>query len=212
MDSLETEQLLERARQGDELAVGALLQLHRARLRRMVSLRLDDRLRGRVDEEDVLQDVFLEAVNRIQEHMRTPTMPFYLWLRFLTIQRMQALCRENLGIQKRDVRKEWPMDAAPYSAATSKALAAHLVGKWTTPSEALLRADLKARLRNALDTMDTLDREVIALRHFEQLSNSEAAQVLGIKPAAASKRYVRALQRLRDILASVGGLSESAWM
>jgi RNA polymerase sigma-70 factor (ECF subfamily) len=207
-----TEHLLDRARDGEELAIGALLERYRPRLRRVVALRLDDRLRGRFDEDDVLQDACVEAMSRIQEYFRGPIMPFYLWLRFLTVQRMQALCRENLGIQKRDVRKERPLDAAPYSATTSKALAAQLVGKWTTPSEAILRLELKARLRNALDTMDPLDREIIALRHFEQLSNGEAAQVLGIKSAAASKRYIRAVQRLKEILASVGGVSGTAWM
>ncbi len=211
MKDADLEPLMEQARRGDARAIGALLQAHRPKLRRMVALRLDDRLRGRFDEDDVLQDVFVEAVSRIAEHFRAPALSFYLWLRFITLQRLQSLCRENLGIQKRDVRKERPIDGAAYSAATSKALAAQLVGKWTTPSEAILRSEMKARLREALDSMEELDREVIALRHFEQLSNGEAAQILGIKDAAASKRYVRAIQRLKEVLTEIAGKSGTEW-
>jgi RNA polymerase sigma-70 factor (ECF subfamily) len=211
MDSTEVERQLERARRGDHGAVGALIEAHRARLRRMVSLRLDDRLRGRVDEDDVLQDAFLEAVGRIEDYLRKPVMPFYLWLRFLTAQRLQALCREHLGVQKRDVRREMPLGDQLYPAATSKALAARLLGSATSPSQAVLRSEMKARLRQALDSMDLIDREVIALRNFEQLSNGEAAQVLGIDESAASKRYIRALKRLKDVLSSAGGISELLW-
>src|SRR5687768_5572566 len=105
---------LERARGGDRSAVGALFEGHRVRLERLVTLRLDSRLRGRVDEADVVQDTFLEAGRRIQEYLELPTMPFFLWLRFIANQRLQALCREHLGVRKRDVRREIPIDQGPY--------------------------------------------------------------------------------------------------
>ncbi|MGH9363323.1 MAG: sigma-70 family RNA polymerase sigma factor [Thermoanaerobaculia bacterium] len=211
MDRAEIEHHLERARSGDPSAVGALLEGHRLRLRKMVALRLDSRLRGRVDETDVLQDAFLEAVGRMDEYLRRPDMPFYLWLRFITAQRLQALCREHLGAQKRDVRRERPIAGAAYPEATSEALAAQLVGKLTSPSQALARAEMKTRLCQVLESMEPLDREVIALRHFEQLGNAEVAQVLGLSESTASKRYIRAIQRLKHLLAAVPGMSEPSW-
>lgn len=211
MENTEIAEQLERARKGDAAAVGVLLEGHRDRLRRVVTLRLDRRLRGRVDENDVLQDAFLEAINRIDEYLRRPTMPFYLWIRFLTCQRIQELCRVHLGAQKRDVRRETPLAEPEYPEATSEVLAAQLLGKLSTPSQALMRSEMQARLREALESMEMLDREVIALRHFEQLGNSETAQVLGINESAASKRYIRAIKRLKEILTSVAGTSEFLW-
>jgi RNA polymerase sigma-70 factor (ECF subfamily) len=211
MENAETKRLLERARSGDQSAVGALLEAHRARLQRMVALRLDRRLRGRIDEADVLQDAFLEALRRMDEYLRQPPMPFYLWLRFITGQRLQSLCREHLGAQMRDVRRETPIQRAAYPEATSEALAAQLLGKLTTPSEALMRSEMKARLHEALDSMEPFDREIIALRNFEQLGNAEAAQVLGLGVSTASKRYIRAITRLREILEVIPGMSEPSW-
>lgn len=202
---------LERARGGDQSAVGALFEGHRVRLERLVSLRLDRRLRGRVDEADVVQDTFLEAARRIQEYLERPVMPFFLWLRFIANQRLQALCREHLGVRKRDVRREIPIDQGPYPEASSEALAAQLVGKLTTPSQAAVRTEMKAHLSHALESMDEADREVIALRHFEELGHAEVALVLGIDESAASKRYIRALKRLKEILDRIPGMSELPW-
>ncbi len=213
METSDIERQLQRAREGDRSAVGVLLEGHRERLQRVVALRLDRRLRGRVDETDVLQDVFLEAVRRIGEYLDRSSMPFYLWLRFLAVQRLQALCREHLGAQKRDVRRETPIHEPPCPEASSEELAAQLLGKLTTPSKIVARAEVKARLMEALESMETFDREVIALRHFEQLANSETAQVLGIDESAASKRYIRALRRLKEILKEIPGMSEtSQWI
>ncbi len=211
MENSEIEKQLELARKGDPGAVGVLLEGHRDRLRRLVVLRLDRRLRGRVDENDVLQDAFLEAIDRIYEYLRRPTMPFYLWIRFITCQQLQKLCREHLGAQRRDVRRETPLAQPAYTEATSEVLAAQLLGKLTTPSQALMRSERQAWLREALESMEMLDREVIALRHFEQLGPSETAQVLGIKRPAASKRYIRAIKRLKEILTSVADTSEFLW-
>lgn len=191
--------------------MGALLEAHSKRLRRVIALRLDRRLRGRVDEADVVQDAFLEALRRIDEYLGAPAMPFYLWLRFIALQRLQTLCREHLGAKMRDVRREMPLERGAGTEASSEALASQLLGKLTTPSRALIRAELKARFQDALETLEDQDREIIALRNFEQLSNIEAAQVLSIGESAASKRYIRAVRRLRTVLSEVQGISGLSW-
>jgi RNA polymerase sigma-70 factor (ECF subfamily) len=204
-ESDESERLLRRAAGGDREALGALLQRHRARLRRMVALRLDRRLRGRIDPSDVLQEAQLEAAGRLADYLRDPAVPFFLWLRFLVGQRLAILHRRHLGAEARDADREVSIDRAAPPRASSAALAAQLLGRDTRPSEALARAERKARLAEALEGMDPLDREVLALRHFEQLSNAEAARVLGLRESAASKRYIRALTRLKAILSAMPG-------
>jgi RNA polymerase sigma-70 factor (ECF subfamily) len=208
MQQADIDKYLTQAGAGDRHAIGTLLEGHRQRLERLVMLRLDRRLRGRVDSGDVIQDVFLEAARRIPDYVRRPNMPFYLWLRFLTAQRLQALCRENLGAQKRDVRREQPTAGRAYPEASSEILAAQMIGKFTTPSQALFRAERKVYLRQALEAMDDTDREILALRHFEELGNDEVAHLLGLGKAAASKRYIRAIKRLKMTLDKVSGLSE----
>ncbi len=211
MEDPEIARQLERARGGDRNAVGALFEGQRIRLERTVRLRLDRRLRGRVDEADVVQDTFLEASRRIEGYLELPTMPFFLWLRFLANQRLQALCREHLGVRKRDARREVSIAEGPHSEASSAEIAARLMGKLTTPSQAAMRAEMKACLTQALESMDPGDREIIALRHFEELRHAEAAHVLGIDESAASKRYFRAIKRLKEILDRVPGMSALSW-
>jgi RNA polymerase sigma-70 factor (ECF subfamily) len=203
--------LLEEARQGDRKAIGELLDHYRARLRRMVALRIDRRMQGRIDPSDVIQETYLEASNRLADYLRDPTMPFFIWLRFLTGQRLAMLHRHHLGIQARDAGREVSIYYGALPEATSAALAARLVGRLTSPSVAAARAEMKIRLQEALNSMDPLDREVLALRHFEQLSNAETAEVLGIKATAACNRYVRALERLKAILTSIPGGVEEHW-
>jgi RNA polymerase sigma-70 factor (ECF subfamily) len=211
MEDSEIARQLERAREGDRSAVGALFEGHRVRLERMVRLRLHPRLRGRVDEADIVQDTFLEAARRIDHYLERAAMPFFLWLRFLANQRLQALCREHLGTLKRDARREISIDNGTYPEASSEAIAAQLLGKLTTPSQAAVRAEMKARLTASLESMDPGDREIIALRHFEELAHAEAAQLLGIDESAASRRYLRAIKRLKEILDRVPGMSEFPW-
>jgi len=206
-EASETAGLLRRAAQGDQAAWGALLVRSRGRLRRMVALRLDRRLQGRVDPSDIIQEAYIDASARLAEYARQPDMPFFLWLRFLTGQRLLRVHRQHLGAEMRDVAREVSLYRGALPAATSAALAAQLLGRDTRPSEAAVRAERSIRLQEALNSMDPLDREVLALRHFEQLSNGEAARVLGLQEPAAAKRYVRALKRLRLILdAGPGGL------
>jgi RNA polymerase sigma-70 factor (ECF subfamily) len=206
-DSSEMTGLLLRASGGDQEAWGALLARTRSRLRRMVALRLDRRLQGRVDPSDIIQEAYIDASARLADYARKPDMPFFLWLRFLTGQRLLRVHRQHLGAEMRDAAREVSLYHGALPEATSAALAAHLLGRDTRPSEAAIRAERRIRLQEALNSMDPIDREVLALRHFEQLTNPEAARVLGLQESAAAKRYVRALKRLREILdARPGGL------
>jgi RNA polymerase sigma-70 factor (ECF subfamily) len=188
---------------------GRFLSSHRDRLRRMVALRLDHRLRGRIDPSDVIQEAFLEATGRRAEYERqSDPMPPFLWLRFLALQQLQLVHRRQLGTRARDAGREVSIHAGAYPAATSAALAAQLLGRDTRASEAAIRAERKRRLQEVLDGMDPIDREVLVLRHFEQLSNGECARVLGLGESAATKRYLRALRRLKDILSAWPGEKE----
>ena len=204
-DSSETNRLLERAAQGDKESWGALLTRHRERLRRLVAFRMDQRLQGRVDPSDVIQEACLEAAAALSEYLRRPAMPFFLWLRGITGNKLLELHRHHLGTQMRDARREVSLHRGASPESTSAALAARLLGHATRPSEAAIRAEAKVRLQEALNGMDALDREVLALRHFEQLSPAETAQVLGITKKAAGMRYLRALKRLKEILSDLPG-------
>jgi RNA polymerase sigma-70 factor (ECF subfamily) len=200
---------LERAAQGDQQAWAALLQRHQARLRRMIALRLDQRLQGRIDPEDVLQETYLEAATHLKNYLNQPAMPFFFWLRGIAGNMLLAVHRQHLGTKMRDAGREVALYRGTLPEASSAALAAQLLGRDTRPSEAAMRAERKILLQQALNSLDPLDREVLALRHFEQLSTAEAAQALGIQEAAAAKRYVRALKRLKDVLRTMpGGMGE----
>lgn len=193
------EGLLERASDGDADALSQLFSIYRSRLRRMVSIRLNPRLRGRVDPSDVIQDAYLEVSRCLSGYLEKPTIPFFLWLRHITGQKIIMAHREHIGAQMRDARRDVSLYRGAFPEATSVVLAAQLLGRLTSPSVAAIRAELKIRLQDALNSMEPMDREVLALRHFEQLSNSETAMELGISHAAASKRYLRALERLEII-------------
>jgi RNA polymerase sigma-70 factor (ECF subfamily) len=199
-NSSETSRRLAEAAQGNTKALGILLARHRDRLRRMIALRLDRRLQGRIDPSDVIQEAYLEASSRLGEYVRNPSTPFFLWLRFLAGQKLVTLHRHHLGVQMRNAVQQVALYQGPWPGATSAALAAQLLGNDTRPSEAAIRAEMKLRVQEALNGMDPVDREVLALRHFEQLSRAEIAQLLGISEAAAGKRYIRALDRLKQIL------------
>jgi RNA polymerase sigma-70 factor (ECF subfamily) len=188
---------------GTDAALADLFAAHRERLKRMVRLRLARRLSARVDASDVIQDAFAEATQRFAEYQANPEVSEFVWLRFLTGQKLSQIHRHHLGMQMRDADREVSLHRGSAPEATSAALAAQLVGQLTSPSNAVARAEQSRLVQQALSGMDEIDREVLALRHFEQLSNPEAAQVLGIEEAAAYKRYVRALRRLKEILQSV---------
>lgn len=196
----ETEQLLSRIEQGDEFAVQEVFLRYRDRLKRMVRLRLDRRLQGRVDASDVLQEAYIDIAKRAKDYAAKPTMEMFLWLRWLTGQRLLAIHRHHLGTKKRDAGQEIALHRGAIPQATSESLAAYLLGHLTSPTHAAVRAEIQINLQEALNSMDPIDREVLTLRHFEELSNKETAEILGVQKAAASNRYVRALKRLKKIL------------
>jgi RNA polymerase sigma-70 factor (ECF subfamily) len=198
-------ELVARASTGDRGAIVELLEHYRPRLRRMVALRLDARLRGRVDASDVIQEGYLDAIRRLDEFARDPAVPFYIWLRFLVGQRVQEQHRRHLDTPGRDVGREVSIYRGAMPGASTGALAARLLGKLTDPLQAALRAERKARLQEALNGMDPLDREILVLRHYEQMTNGDAAAALGLSFKAASKRYTRALDRLEKILSALPG-------
>lgn len=204
-ESSEDDELLRLAAEGDPESWEALVGRSRPRLRRMVDFRLDQRLRGRVDPSDVLQDAYLEAWKDLGGYLREPRMPFFLWLRSVADSKLRELHRHHLGTRMRDPRREVAIRGGATPETTATAMAAELLGDLTRASEEAVRVEIKLRLQEALDTMDPLDREVLALRHFEQLSPAETADVLGIKVKAAGMRYVRALRRLKGILGGLGG-------
>jgi RNA polymerase sigma-70 factor (ECF subfamily) len=203
----DNDERLQLAAQGDAGSWEALLAESRQRLRRMVAFRLDHRLQGRIDPSDVLQDAYIEAWQDLQTYLRQPAMPFFLWLRGIAGNKLRELHRHHLGTQMRDPRREVSIDGA-LPETTTTALAAGLLGNLTRASEEAIRLETKLQLEDALNAMDPLDREVHALRHFEQLSPAETAQVLGIKEKAAGMRYVRSLRRLKEILSSL----KSDWL
>ncbi|MGE0755782.1 MAG: sigma-70 family RNA polymerase sigma factor [Pirellulaceae bacterium] len=198
-------ELLLRLRQGDGAALGTLFSLNRQRLRRLIEFRLDARLRGRVDPSDVLQDSFMDAAQRLEYFVRGPSLPFFVWLRQIALQRLIEVHRRHLGAEKRSANRERSVDAWPASSVTSASLAFQLVCRLASPSDILARNELTAQLHQALNSMDPIDREVLALRHFEELSNDETAAALGLQKSAASNRYVRALGRLKKILEQIPG-------
>lgn len=198
--------LIRRLREGDEHAFVEVFALHRARLKRMLEFRMDQRLRGREDASDILQEVYIDAHQRMAHYLKRPEVSFYVWLRKLTTQRMIDVHRRHLKAEMRDVKQEIAIQQR--NVATSASVAIQLAAQLASPSQMVMQAELAAQLEVALESMDEIDREIIVLRHFEELRNGEVAEVLGLKPAAASNRYMRALSRLRDSLEGIPGFTD----
>ncbi len=201
----EDRELLRRAAAGDHDALRALFEAHRDRLLRMVRLRLSRRLAGRVDDLDVLQEAYVEAARRLPEYAQDPKLPVFLWLRHLTALKLAEVHRHHLGTQLRDADREVTLHRGGLPMADSVSLAAQLLGTLTTPSQAAIKAETRLLVQEALNGMDPIDREVLALKHFEQLSTAEIAEVLGLSKAGAGSRYLRAIKRLRSILELIPG-------
>jgi RNA polymerase sigma-70 factor (ECF subfamily) len=210
-DARTNEELLDAARNGDEDALAVLVERYQDRLERMVRLRMDRRLQGRVDPADVVQEAYLAVRGKFPQYSADPRLPFFLWLRLEVGQKLVDVHRFHLGTQMRDAGQEVSLHRGPLPPVTSLSLAEHLLGKLTPASRTTLRAELKVRVQEALNSMDPHDREVLILRHFEELSNAETAQVLGIKPSAAVNRYVRALKRLKGVFQGMPGGVEDIW-
>src|SRR3954449_11799487 len=199
------ESLIRRAAGGDEAALAELFGRYRKRLRQMVRLRLDRRLQGRGDPSDVLQEAYLDVAEQLPHYLGKPDMPLFLWLRLVAGQRLIRIHRRHLGTAMRDAGREVSLYRGALPQASSVSLAAQLLGRFTTASQAAIRAERQLQLQAVLNGMEPLDREILALRHFEELSNGEVADVLGLSKTAANNRYIRALGRLRDLLESIPG-------
>ena len=197
--------LLRLAADGDQEALGRLFSAHGDRLKRMIALRLSRRLSGRIDESDVLQEAFIEIVRKLGDYAREPKLPPFLWMRHLTALKLIEVHRRHLGSQIRDADREVTLHRGCVPMADSASLAAQLLGSASAPSQAAIKAETRLLVQEALNGMDPIDREVLALKHFEQLSLAEVAQVLGLTRAGAGSRYLRAARRLRAILRSIPG-------
>jgi RNA polymerase sigma-70 factor (ECF subfamily) len=204
-NSSESRRQVELVAAGDQAVLAELLKQYRPRLRRMVQLRLDRRLQGRVDPSDVLQEAFFEISRRAAETASQTELPFFLWLRMMTGQKLLEIHRRHLGTQLRDAGREISL-CESYPEVNSHLLASQLLGKLTSASQAAMRAERQTQLEATLNSLDPLDREILTLRHFEELSNAEVAQVLGLSKSAASNRYIRALVRLKERLADQSGI------
>ena len=188
---------------GDESQVAAVFWSYRDRLVKMVRYRLDSRLAGRIDPDDLLQEVWLDVRRRIDKYTSEPNVPFLLWLRQITAQVISSHHRHHLRTQKRDARREMSLPAEGNYFSGSVSIARHLVGSMSTPSRLVAKEELIEILIVTLNEMEEIDREIIVLRHFEELTNGEAAIELGIEPFTASKRYIRAMKRLTTAMQPV---------
>lgn len=197
-----------RLRLGDKEALAAIFASHRARLWRMVKFRMGPRLSGRVEPDDVLQEAWLASAQRIERYGRDSFASPFVWLRVIVLQTLIDIHRRHLGAEMRDAKRDVSLNVPQFSQTTSESIAIRLAGNRTSPSQAAVRQETFEALRKAVDSMEELDREILALRHFEELTNSEASEVLGIQPKAASIRYVRAIRRLKSILSTVPGMHD----
>jgi RNA polymerase sigma-70 factor (ECF subfamily) len=195
-----TPELANRVIYGDKVALAQIFDVYRQRLRRIVNFRLDRRIYGRVDPDDVLQEAYLNAQLRMKSILADRAETLFIWLRKILNQTLADVHRRHLGTKKRSAKRDVSIHGGWSTESTSAALAIHLAGSLTSPSQAALRAELATQIDAALSTLSPVDREILALRHFEELSNGEAAQVLNMTTQAASMRYVRALTRLREVL------------
>ena len=212
--SQQQDELATRLREGDEQALAELASTHQERLWRMIDFRLDDRLYGRLDPDDVLQEAYLAAAQRLEHFRNNPRLSPFVWFRMIVLQTLVDLHRVHLGVKMRDAGKEIAMERCAYPQTTCASLASWFAESLTSPSQAAARAEQADKIEEAIESMDPIDREVLALRHFEDLTNSEVAEVLGIQQKAASIRYFRALRRLKSVLAELPGMldeDENDW-
>lgn len=199
-DAENTQQLLAGARDGRSEAVDRLLERHRAAVRRMVAMRIDPRLERRVDASDIVQEVLIEANRRLPEYLETRPMPFHLWLRQMAKDRLIDAHRRHRVAARRSLDRERPLTARRFGNETTANLASQLCDGQMTPAAAATWRELQRRFAEACGQLDPQDEEIVLMRHFEQLSNSEAATALGLSPQAASMRYLRAMRRLRELM------------
>lgn len=202
MDDLRGESavLLERTRLGDQVALAELYGRYEPRLKRMVRKRMDPRLDARVSASDIIQDAYLDARLRFRHYSAERGMSFFTWLRWIVNQRLTDVHRRHLGAKRRDAARAVSLNARAGEGSDSVRLIDVIAESETSPSAAAIRGEALDALDRALAKLDPPDREILLLRHFEDLGNAESAAELGIQPAAASKRYIRALAKLRTLM------------
>lgn len=199
------DELLQNAKDGNPNAVEKLISHHRDPLRRMISNRLDPAISARVDASDIVQDVLLEAHRRLSDYLRKPDMPFHLWLRHIALDHIIDAHRKHRQAQRRSMDRERPLTSGPLGDQSSMELSGQLMAEDPTPASAAIHAELKARLDQSISLLEPDDREIVLMRHAEQMSNQEVAQLLGLTEAAASMRYLRAIRKLRGVILPGGG-------
>lgn len=197
-------ELLQDALAGCQNAAGELFRRHDTMLRKVICLRMDRRIQGRVDLDDVIQDIYMEYARCLPDYSRFEQVPFNVWLRMIALRKLQTIHRHHLGTAARSADREISLFRGPLPDVNSNSLAIQLMGRHTSPTQAVVRAELQMAVQAALDEMEPIDREILALRHFEELSNTEVAHILGLTPAAASNRFIRALGRIKKLLDDFG--------
>ena len=205
----ETQELIEQAKEGNVSAAGNLLDRHRDALRRMVDLRLDRAIRRRVDASDIVQEAMVEANRRLNRYLEDPSMPFRLWIRQIAMDRIIDAHRRHRGSAKRSVDKERPMQAGPTLDRSTLELAGQLCDPELTPAARATMEELQRRFEDAIEQLNDQDKEVVLMRHFENLTNQETADALGLTQPAAGMRYMRAMRKLRQLLEEPSDRSQS---
>ena len=202
-EQFQTDELLAKAKDGDDLAVNLLMDRHRNALRQLVRMRLDRKIQRRVDVSDVVQDVLVEANRRLQVYVENPIMPFHLWLRQIARDRIIDAHRRHRVSAKRSVDREQPIVSPQGQDQSSYQLAALIGDRQLTPAEAALQKDIAGQVEHAITLLNEADSEIIIMRHYEMLSNQDIAAALDLTEPAASMRYLRAIRRLKEVLEEV---------
>ncbi len=208
-EKIHTEQLIAKAKDGDSSAVNQLMDRHRNSLRQLIRMRLDHKIQKRVDVSDVLQDVLIEANRRLQRYLDEPIMPFHLWLRQIAKDRIIDAHRRHRVSAKRSVDREQQLAAPRGYDQSSIQLASILGDSKLTPAAAALQKEMAIKVEASISLLEEKDSEIIIMRHYEQLSNQEIGQILGLTEPAASMRYLRAIRRLKLVLQGSSQISES---
>ncbi len=206
IDDFTDDRRVQEAVAGDEAAMAELFGQHRERLKLMITLRMDRRMQGRVDASDVLQDAYVDLARQLPNYAKDPKLPLFLWMRRIAGQRLSKLHRDHLGRAKRDAALEVSLHRGPIPQASSCILASQLMGQFTSAGQKAIRAEMRLKLQEVLNGLEANDREILTLRHFEQLDNREIATLLEISEPAASQRHYRAVLRLRDGLKGIPGM------
>ena len=199
-EKIQTEQLLNQAKGGDESAVNQLMDRHRNSLRQLIRMRLDQKIQKRIDVSDIVQDVLVEANRRLTVYMDNPVMPFHLWLRQIARDRIIDAHRRHRVSARRSVDREQALVAPRGYDNSSMQLAGLLGDNRLTPAAEALQKEMARKVEEAITKLEEKDCEIIVMRHYEQLSNQEIATILDLTEPAASMRYLRAIRRLKTIL------------